>query len=68
MSMKDMMMANAMLSLMAGGDLPYKENPYLMAASRRGWKEKKPRDGKPKSRAVYYYDEKGNLRRKKEKL
>lgn len=68
MSVKGIMLADAMLSLMAGGDMPYKENPYLMAASGRGWRKKKPKDGKPKTRAVYYYDDKGNLRRKKEKL
>jgi len=68
MSLKGIMLADAMLSLMAGGDLPYKESPYLAAPADRRWKEKRPKDGKPKTRAVYYYDEKGNLRRKKEKL
>lgn len=68
MSLKGMMMANAMLSLMAGGDLPYEESPYLALPTDRRRKEKRPKDGKPKTRAVYYYDEKGNLRRRKEKL
>lgn len=68
MSVKDMMMANAMLSSLAGGGMPYKENPYLALPTDRRWKEKRPKDGKPKTRAVYYYDDKGNLRRKKEKL
>ena len=68
MSLKGIMLADAMLSLMAGGDLPYKENPYLALPTDRRWKERKSKDGKPKTRAVYYYDDKGNLRRRKEKL
>ena len=68
MSLKGIMLADAMLSLMAGGDLPYKGNPYLAPPTDRRWKERKPKDGKPKTRAVYYYDDKGNLRRRKEKL
>lgn len=68
MSVKDIMLMNAMLYATADADLPYKDNPYLSVSPSRRWKEPKKKDGNPKTKVEYYIDEKGNLRRRKIKL
>lgn len=59
------MLSISMASGMAGSRYTPNFDPFPKS---NHWKEKKAKDGKPKTEVVYYYDEKGNLRRKKIKL